>query len=277
MDKCKKEGGEEKDLKASFRNLINRIKKTGKGQPAEKLSEPQPEFIPDPDAIKFSGFPDTFSVADFMSWLDEQGVSVMEPMCFKEGKPGSFSISTVEDDNGEVLALDTEDAQEMVTKLNGVEHSGRRIMVTMVAMMTPEKKKRVVTLNDTPEGDQLALEGPTGEEGAEQIDLDVSSDDGDLNDDDGGEVIMKTPENKEPKKQAPIKLNITITQGGTKQVRVPGEKIKRADLSDTSLEASPQLDKKNVKVTETAKAKEAKEVQSDLKPSSKRTTKKAKK
>ena len=71
-------------------------------------------------------------------------------MLFKESKLGVFSIATVEVD-GEVLRLDAGEAAGIIGALNGTEFKGRRIMVTMLTMNTPEKvkKQEVVTLSDS--------------------------------------------------------------------------------------------------------------------------------
>ena len=261
-DKCKKEGGEEKDLKVAFKNLVNRIKKTGRGTPAETPKVPSPDFIPDPDQVKFLGFPEDFGLKDFMKWMDEMGINILEPMCFKDGKPGAFSVATVEDESGEVLQLEAEDAAEMVTKLNGVEFKKKRIQVTMVSMCTPEKKKKVVTLDETPDG-PLALMPPSpgaeggeareeGEGGKEGEDTEESEEESD--DDDVLPELPKTPEvntGARAKDKESLKINITaagFTGGGTKlhkASRVAGEKDKRGDTSNSSIEASPVLPTKS--------------------------------
>ena len=131
IEKCKKEGGEEKDLKAYFKNLINRQKK--KGKVAESSAPIVPAFIPNPDVVRFTGFPEKFSLDNFKSWLDEHEIDFLESMLFKETKPGVFTIATIEVE-GEVLKLDAEEAAKIIGAVNGVEFKGKRIMVTMMTL-----------------------------------------------------------------------------------------------------------------------------------------------
>ena len=233
VEKCKKEGGEEKDLKAYFKNLVNRLKK--KSKTTESSDPIVPTFIPNPDVVRFTGFPENFSLDNFKSWLDEREVNFLEAMLFKENKPGVFSVATVEVD-GEVLRLDAGEAAGLISALNGVEFKGRRIMVTMLTMNTPEKvkKQEVVTLDSSPEtpaapvAGQLALPAP-GEGTGDNPDTSIEE--------------LTTPE-KSVSQALKIKIAAAQTAGGTKHHRVVGEKVKRLDDSSSSLEASPELNDK---------------------------------
>ena len=165
MDKCKKAKGEEKPLKIAFKQLVNRIKKK-EVSPQESASPLVPGNIPTPDEIVFSGFKEDVSIEQFYEWLDSNEVQFVAVMVFKGTKPGTFSISNVEDDTGEKFCLEAEEAKNMVEKLHGAEHDGRRIAVTMVCLTTPKKVKKQVPViqldntNSPPPSDQLALPAP---------------------------------------------------------------------------------------------------------------------
>ena len=245
VEKCKKENGEERDIKNVFKNFLNRLKKKQGGE--AEIVPVIPENIPNPDQIKFTGFPEDFKLVDFKLWLDENAVNFLEPMLFKESKPGVFSISTVEEEGGELLKVEADEAAEIVQRLNGIqfESSNKRIMVTMVALTTPEKKKpiEVVKLDDSDPSDpaQLALPEPEaaaasgeGAQAAAQPEAEADSDE---------DLLVETEsEDDETKLKKSLKLNISAayTKGGTKTHRVTGAKSKREE-SDTSLEASPPL------------------------------------
>ena len=153
VEKCKKNGGQEKSVKTAFKQLLNKIK--GKEQNGQETSGPLvPGFIPDPDRVSFSNFPETWSVSDFMGWLDSKAVPFLEPMIFKGGRPGTFTITSVKEFDEE-LKLTGKDAIDMVDKLNGVEIDNgnkaipnKRARVESVAAATPQKKPQVVTLGD---------------------------------------------------------------------------------------------------------------------------------
>ena len=91
-------------------------------------------------------------------------------MVFEEKKPGVFSISTVQTEEGETFKLDADEAVDIITKLNG--------MVVMMQLTTPEKKRPdVVTLNSSGDSSgspllingQLALPPPEGSESDVEI------------------------------------------------------------------------------------------------------------
>ena len=250
VEKCKKEGGEERDVKVVFKNLMSRLKRKGG---ADSESNPVvPEFIPNPDMIRFNGFPEDYKVKDFKEWLNANEVNFLDPMVFKERKPGVFSISTVETEEGETFNLEAEEAADIVTRLNGIQFkkSNKRIMVVMMQCTTPEKKKPdVVTLNSSGESnDSLLVNGqlalPPPPEGGSDNDIDevqpltppvakdlieVDTGEGGKGGADGGAI---------PK----FKLNVTQTAGGSKHYRKVGDKAKRDD-SDSSVCASPDLPK----------------------------------
>ena len=154
IDKCKKNKGEEKTLKLAFKQVVNRIKKK-EVSPQETSAPLIPGKIPDPDQITFSGFKEDTSLNTFMAWLDANNIAFLEPMCFKGKKPGSFNITSVEDDDGDLLNLSGDEAKQMVDKLNGVSLDGRRISVTMTMLSTPtkqqHKKPETVTLDSSTE------------------------------------------------------------------------------------------------------------------------------
>ena len=232
-EKCKKEGGEEKDLKVYFKNLVNRLKKKGK---ATETSAPiVPAFIPNPDVVRFTGFPEKFSLDNFKSWLDEHEISFLESMLFKETKPGVFSIATIEVD-GEVLKLDAEEAANIISAVNGVEYKGKRIMVTMMTLNTPEKvkKQEVVTLSSSPDT-------PTGALIPGQLALPAPGDE--ANHDDSVEEI-KTPE-RDVSESLKLRIATQQTVGGTTHYRAVGEKNKRLDDSNSSADGSPELTDKS--------------------------------
>ena len=153
VDKCKKNGGEEKDCKVSFKSLVNRLKKKEKGEGDIEPSAPLvPGYIPNPDQITFSNLPEDMDMDGFAQWLDEKSITFLASMCFKGNKPGTFIISSYEDDNGEMVHLNAGEAQDIVTKLHGVEHNKKRVMVQMEALSTPSKRKpEVVHLDDSGE------------------------------------------------------------------------------------------------------------------------------
>ena len=140
VDKCKKAGGEEKDVKVSFKQIVNRIKKKEKGVNDAETSGPLvPGFIPNPDQITFSGLPEDMNMDSFLEWLDSQGISFLASMCFKGNKPGTFIISSYEDEQGVLVELNSGEAQNMVTKLHGIEINRKSVMVQMEALTTPSK------------------------------------------------------------------------------------------------------------------------------------------
>ena len=264
VEKCKKEGGEEKDVKVFFKNLMTRLKRKGG---AETESDPVvPEFIPNPDMIRFNGFPEDYKVKDFKEWLNANAVNFLDPMVFKEKKPGVFSIATVETEEGETFKLEADEAADIVTRLNGSQfkRSNKRIMVVMMQLTTPEKKKPdVVTLSSSDDsGDssllvngQLALRSPQAPPAGD-------GEGGD--DDDDGDVHPVTPDMARELLEVDtgeggaipkFKLNVMQTAGGSKHYRKVGDKSKRED-SDSSVNASPELPKSQpVTKTEKDKAK----------------------
>ena len=199
VDKCKKEGGVEKDLKSVFKNHVNRMKRKGG---ASEQEQTVPEYIPNPDMIRFTRFPEAYKAVDFKKWLDNKDVSFLDQMVFKETKPGVFSISTVEIDEGEVIKLEAEEAADIVMKLNGTqfENTNKRIMVSMIALTTPEKRKPDVINIDVrsdEELEQLAILPPPGdkasgsspevvEETAPKDLVEVDTKEGESNEDDEG-------------------------------------------------------------------------------------------
>ena len=236
VDKCRDEGGEERDIKTVFKNLFTRVKRKEKGLP-EEPAPVIPNNIPDPDMVKFVGFPEDFTLDEFKEWLNGREVNFLDPMVFKETKPGVFSIATVEEE-GQEHKLEAEEAAEIVTKLNGIqfEDTNRRIMVTMLKLSTPEKKKpETITLDDSGEGQGATAAAPGGAlpEDLVNVDTEESAEEADSDRDVESEKVKKS-----------LKLNIAAcrTEGGTKHLRVVGGKSRREE-SDTSLEASPELSK----------------------------------
>ena len=162
-------------------------------------------------------------------------------MVFEEKKPGVFSISTVQTEEGETFKLDADEAVDIITKLNG--------MVVMMQLTTPEKKRPdVVTLNSSGDSSgspllingQLALPPPEGSESDVEI-LPMMTDVArDLLEVDTGEEGGAAAEGG-----AIPKLNLQLaakTDGGTKHYRKVEDKEKRED-SDSSVNASPELQK----------------------------------
>ena len=282
VDKCKKNGGKEGNLKANFKKIVNGIKiKERRG--GDEVSPIVPQAIPDPDQVKFSGLPEDWNLTTFKAWLDEKGVCFTEPMVFKGTKPGTFLINSIILEDGEKLILDADDASETVTKLNGAEvehkHQKKRVIVQMGAMTTPEKKKmmepkEVVDITDSSRDESnLGASGSgeaekekgktkktppaapasakpsevTGdkeeEEEREEVDEEVDGSGGE-GDEEGDEDSLK------------LMIKTQTSKTGTKTTRVVGGKAKRADLSASSLDASPPLQqKKRVKGKRNGKGK----------------------
>ena len=251
VEKCKKEApNDEKDLKTFFKNFMNRLKRKEKGLPeVEATSGPViPEHIPDPDAVRFTGFPEDVSLEEFKEWLDEKGICFLDPMVFKETKPGAFSIATVKFQDGEMHKLEAQEAADLVTKLNGItfDKTNKRIMVTMMKLTTPEKEKNnpeVVQLDDSdgeisPPNEQLALTNEQG--GASEASTETKTPEKSGEEAEGGD----DEDEGAGKSKDSLKINISAeyTKGGTRHHRVVGGKAKRTDLLDTSsIEASPEL------------------------------------
>ena len=150
VDKCKKANGEEKDVKASFKQLVQRIKKKEKVGDFESSAPLVPAMIPDPDQISFSGLPEDMTMEGFQAWLDASSITFLASMCFKGGKPGTFIISSYEDEQEGLVKLNSGEAQEIVTKLHGTEVNKKRVLVQMEALSTPSRKRiEVVTLDET--------------------------------------------------------------------------------------------------------------------------------
>ena len=85
----------------------------------------------------------------FQAWLDASLVTFLSTMCFKRGKPGTFIISSYEDDKDGLVKLYSGEAQEIVMKLHATEVNRKRVTVQMEALSTPSKKIEVVTLDET--------------------------------------------------------------------------------------------------------------------------------
>ena len=150
VDKCKKANGEEKNVKAPFKQLVQRIKKKDKVGDFESSAPLVPAMIPDPDQISFSGLPEDMTMEGFQAWLDASSITFLASMCFKGGKPGTFVISSYEDEQEGLVKLNSGEAQEIVTKLHGTEVNKKRVLVQMEALTTPSKKRiEVVTLDET--------------------------------------------------------------------------------------------------------------------------------
>ena len=160
VEKCKKAGGEEKDVKTSFKQLVSRIKKKEKGVSDIESSAPVvPKVIPNPDQISFSGLPEDMTLDAFQVWLDKNNVTFLGAMCFKGNKPGTFVIASYENETEGLVTLNAGEAQEIVTKLHGTELNKKRVIVQMESLTTPAKvrKPEIVTLDDTkspPKGNQ---------------------------------------------------------------------------------------------------------------------------
>ena len=156
VEKCKKNGGQEKTVKVAFRQLLKKIK--DKEENGQELSGPLiPAVIPDPDRVTFSGFPEGWNLEDFKEWLDGAEVDFVEAMLFKSSKPGTFTMTPVVEGE-DVLNLSGREATNLVEKLNGVvlvlpSGQKRRVRVEAVQASTPQKKKEapVVTLEDSVE------------------------------------------------------------------------------------------------------------------------------
>ena len=165
VEKCKKANGEEKDAKATFKQLVARIKKKDKEVADIESSAPLvPAMIPDPDQISFSGLPEDMTLDGFQAWLDASSVTFLSTMCFKGGRPGTFVISSYEDEKDGLVKLNSGEAQEIVTKLHGTEVNRKRVTVQMEALSTPSRKKiEVVTLDETdPQAVAVANAGDGG-------------------------------------------------------------------------------------------------------------------
>ena len=262
-------------LGAAFKKLIKSFKKEDKEK--AKVTSVVPAFCPDPDQVRFSGFPEDVNLTKFKAWLDENGINFLDTMVFQGNKPGCFSIETIMDaDTEEKFSIDNAEAQTMVLKLNGFQYQKRTISVNMAQMTTPEKirkKPTVVTLSDSSgddtlaaaaNGEQLALPAPvpsgeTGEPTMEAAEVTTpktpSDDDGEEdNEDEMGESpgswYKKTPEDDNltlKTKQLKLKIQKDVTASGTAIGRVVGTKAKRGDVSSSSLEASPELTKPPLK------------------------------
>ena len=76
-------------------------------------------------------------------------------MVFKGSRPGTFTISNMETEEGVLLKLTGLEAKVIVDKLHGSVMDGRRINVVMTCLTTPNKikKREVINLDETPEGD----------------------------------------------------------------------------------------------------------------------------
>ena len=160
VEKCKKAGGEEKDVKTSFKQLVSRIKKKEKGVGDIESSAPVvPKVIPNPDQISFLGLPEDMTLDAFQVWLDQNSITFLGAMCFKGNKPGTFVLASYENNTEGLVTLEAGEAKEIVTKLHGVELNKKRVIVQMESLTTPAKDRRpeVVTLDDTkspPKGSQ---------------------------------------------------------------------------------------------------------------------------
>ena len=121
VEKCKKAGGEEEDIKTSFKQLVSRIKKKEKVSDIESSSPLVRNVIPNPDQISFKGLPEDMTIDGFQVWLDANSVTFLSSMCFKGNKPGTFLIATYENETEGLVTLNAGEAQEIVTKLHGVE------------------------------------------------------------------------------------------------------------------------------------------------------------
>ena len=259
-DKCKKAGGEEVKLNIAFKKLTKSLKKKGgekaKDPTTDKLKPTIPDYIPDPDQIRLTGFPEDMKLPAFKEWLDTNKINYLDAMCFQGKKPGSFTIENVELEDGTVSKLDAAEAADIVDKLNGFKLNRRVISVTMAAVSTPEKVRKqpeVVSLDsseETPEetpAAQLALPAPAtpaapavnGEE-AELPKTPEAMDDDSATDGAGVKAGVEAPI------KDPIKLRILsdVTQSGNqikKVERMVGQKYSRADTSNSSVEVSPEL------------------------------------
>ena len=82
----------------------------------------------------------------FNTWLDAIGVQGF--------KAGMFTISNMENEEGEVFKLTGLEAKTIVVNLHGVVMDGRRISIVMTCLTTPNKVKKqdVINLDKTPEG-----------------------------------------------------------------------------------------------------------------------------
>ena len=266
-DKCKKAGGEEAKLSKVFKKLIKSLTK-GPSKEATTSKPVVPTYIPDPDQVRFSGFPEDMNLKTFKEWLDGNSVTFLDNMCFQGKKPGTFSIETVEGDDGENCKIDFAEAEEMVTKLNGHLYQKRTITVTMTQLTTPEKVRKLpemVTLDSSGEdvttGDQLALPAPTDNKAGDVEEPKTPTNT-------PAKEILKTLESAldaaegtgEPEKPTDpameaLKIRILreVTASGSvnnkvesvekveKAERKVGGKAKRADMSNSSVEASPEL------------------------------------
>ena len=111
--------------------------------------------IPDPDEIVFSGFKEDMAMPVFATWLESNEINFNEVMVFKRTKPGTFTISNMETEEGVLHKLTGLEAKVIVDKLHGSVMDGRRINVVMTCLTTPNKikKREVINLDETPEGD----------------------------------------------------------------------------------------------------------------------------
>ena len=112
VDKCKRAGGEEKPTAVAFKELLKRISKKNKEGRAQE--DPIiPGIIPDPDHVKFTGFPEGFSREEFMKWLDDEEIDYLDPMVFKGGKPGVFMITSLRPEDGDQIILSGEEGKKI--------------------------------------------------------------------------------------------------------------------------------------------------------------------
>ena len=228
VDKCKKANGDEKDVKTSFKQLVQRIKKKEKGD-FESSSPLVPAMIPDPDQISFSGLPEDMTMDGFQAWLDASSITFLASMCFKGGKPGTFLISSYEDEKDGLVKLNSGEAQEIVTKLHGTEVNKRRVQVQMEALSTPSKKRiEVVTLDETdPEAVRTLVDPANPPQGGVVRDLKA-------------ERAAKKKERRKKAQEAKKAAKEEAKKAEAEAAIQKGEKEKKKDEAIAEPEASPK-------------------------------------
>ena len=263
IEKCKKAKGPEKSLKQAMKDLIVRIQKK-ESNPQEEMAPLIPKFIPDPDEITFSGFKENTTIEGFTAWLDANEITFVAVMVFKGAKPGTFTISNTEAEDGELFKLAGNESKVIVDKLHGKMLDGKRITVVMTCLTTPQKvKKRVITLDSSAGSDPSIEEiNISSGDGGEKEKTKNKKKEGDSK---GTPHPAKSVKSKgtnakskaeEPKAQDPktsklsqTKLNFSTTPGRQVGAKAPREESSGSEAGSPSDKKSPsqKQDKKKSK------------------------------
>ena len=249
VDKCKKAGQEEKDIKVTFKQLVNRLKKKGAVPDVETSAPLVAKRIPNPDQITFSGLPDDMNMDGFCEWLDSNGVTFLASMCFKGSKPGTFVITSYEED-GEVIQLDAKEAEQLVTKLHGVELNKKRVLVQMEQLSTPTKvthAKRLKIPAESPETSQEVINLSSDDSG-HQPNSKAKDSEKEKGENSGGGVVVKSKKEQKRENKAKAKADARAEAKRKAEAEAQAKKADEAKKAEEN-KTTPKNTKGSLKLT----------------------------